>query len=196
MLSTDICLERGANVVITGHSNKSVDVNALRLVRNLLADDKSTEGIHHFLPDTFEAIYSQPEIVSREHNYHPRNKEIDVAFRSTPNNQSLLPTFYRSWDPTSCPDTGISLDLPSYLNRTEERGFKTCRFEQNPYYRKKLFYCPESQRRAAFLRPFLFCNLLLQTFVVRNVPGTPLLFWHTQEAGSTFLSVSLRKLSW
>lgn len=96
MLSTDICLERGANVMITGHSNKSVDVNVLRLVRNLLADDKSTEGIHHFLPDTFEAIYSQPEIVSRENDYHPGDKESDVAFRSTPNNQSLLPTFYRS----------------------------------------------------------------------------------------------------
>lgn len=96
MLSTDICLEREVKIIVTRHNNKSVDVNALRLVRKLLADDKSTEGIHHFLPDTFEAIYSQPEIVSRENDYHPGDEESDVAFRSTPNNQSLLPTFYRS----------------------------------------------------------------------------------------------------
>jgi len=82
MLSTYICLENGANVMVTGHSNKSVDVNALRLIRKL---HKSTEGIYRLLPDTFEAIYSQPNIVSREHDYCSGDNESRVALRSTPN---------------------------------------------------------------------------------------------------------------
>lgn len=52
MLSTYIYLEKGGNVMVPGHSNKSVDVNALRLVSKLLADRDSTEGIYRLVPGT------------------------------------------------------------------------------------------------------------------------------------------------
>lgn len=58
LVSTYRFLGKGANVMITGHSNKSVDVNALRLVREFLVEDESTEGIHHLLPTTLGPIYT------------------------------------------------------------------------------------------------------------------------------------------
>jgi len=67
--------------MIAGHSNISVDVNALRLIRRLLANNKSTEEIYRLLPETFETI------LFRGHDYHPDDKKSGIALRSTPNNQ-------------------------------------------------------------------------------------------------------------
>lgn len=58
MLSTYVCLAKGLVVMVTGHSNKSVDVNALRLALKLKEDGKSTKGIYRLLPDASETIFS------------------------------------------------------------------------------------------------------------------------------------------
>ncbi len=87
MICTYVCLEKGFVVMVTGHSNKSVDVNALRLAKKLQEDGKSTKGIYRLLPDAAETMFSQPNVVSREHDPYPGDDVGGVTLRSIPDNQ-------------------------------------------------------------------------------------------------------------
>lgn len=90
--------------MVTGHSNKSVDVNALRLLKRLRDNNKSLGGIYRVLPHHFESMFGEPDLVSREDDHHPGDNEGRMTLRSTPNNQP---------DPLTEPERRC---LEAYLN--------------------------------------------------------------------------------
>ena len=71
--------------MIAASSNKAVDVNARRLLKKLVENNHSTEGIYRDLPDAYEAIYSKPEIGSRDfEDFYEDTFPTRTALRSIP----------------------------------------------------------------------------------------------------------------
>lgn len=102
--AVEILLEKRHTVMVTGHSNKSADVNALRLLKRLRDNNKSLGGIYRVLPHHFESMFGEPDLVSREDDHYPGGNEGGVTLQSTPNNQP---------DPLTEPERRC---LEAYLN--------------------------------------------------------------------------------
>lgn len=74
--------------MIAAASNKAADVNARRLLKKLLDNDKSTGRIHRVLPDAYEAIYSRPDVGSRDfEDYYEDTYPTGLTLQSIPRNQ-------------------------------------------------------------------------------------------------------------
>lgn len=128
-LSTLMLLRKGVPFMIIDHSNKAVNVNALRLVRKLVTSGKSTQGIYRLLPDASEAIYSQPDVTFREYDDYLGDNAGGVSLRSTPQNPPLDTTLPNLSDmERRCLDgyldeqlTGTQLDLFSLAAHIKRR---------------------------------------------------------------------------
>jgi len=82
------CLMDGIPSMTAAASNKAVDVNARRLLQKLLENNQSTEGIYRVLPDAYEAIYSTPEVGSRDYeDYLENTYPTGSSLRSIPKDQ-------------------------------------------------------------------------------------------------------------
>ncbi len=73
--------------MVIEYSNKLVDVNALCLAKKLQENSKSIKKIYQLLPNASKTMFSQPNIVSREHNHYLGDDVGGVTLRSTPDNQ-------------------------------------------------------------------------------------------------------------
>lgn len=82
------CILRGIPCMVAAASNKAVDVNARRLLQKLLQNDQSTDGVYRILPDAYEAIYSTPEVGSRDYeDYYEDTYPTRSSLRSIPRDQ-------------------------------------------------------------------------------------------------------------
>ncbi len=74
--------------MIAASSNKAVNVNARRLLRKLLQNNQSTDGIYRVLPDAYEAVYSTSEVGSRNYEeYLEDTYPTGTALRSISHDQ-------------------------------------------------------------------------------------------------------------
>lgn len=69
-------------------SNKAVDVNAWRLLQKRLQNNQSIDGVYRVFPYAYEAIYSPPEVASRDYeDYYEDTYPTGSSLRSIPQDQ-------------------------------------------------------------------------------------------------------------